>query len=549
LDLLGVERVIVVDDQFTPPWEVMLAFEPGEAPELENLPAPPEDSDYDAHVAEHWANVPVADKLKAKKLALKVEGFEDPTGDPTGLRALIGDRSFRGMTLHQWEAEATRQFTTGQRALILFDVNFQQETGDPDDEAGLDPAARALKEEHEHIIGLLTTKTSSGGEGASADAWAGRAGIDRADLVVVNKNLLGDPENPEEIGLAVQQIRAALQASQLSRLRAAVESSVREGLADVGTVLSGSSPRVLEDLVFKASREGGEWEGDTWFRLYGTLGFDRARRKVALDKRVRRAIADVRNLLHARPQPTDDESIALAEEVQKAECYADAEYLNHAGLPIANGDIFRNRAGTAFVLVDQPCDLMLRPDGRARDPRTVTLLPIKLHRDSGDGEPSAYRLPPGAPLTPGDWEVRFRPEYHVAFDVLDMVSFNTEGRASLRPPRGTAVSPLLPGLQRRYDEISKSAADLDKQLEQVALLLEGKHITKQIATQLRHSILHAGGPFKATLHSSPTPFAFDCLRIGRLSGTYADALLAAHAVARSRTVHAHELTRIVSEDG
>lgn len=548
LSLLDVQRVIVVDDQFMPPPALYtLNYEPENGPSLPNLPPLPEDTDFEDHVAAHWADVPVNAKLDLQREAKKQDGYIDPIGDPTGIKQLIGDRPFFGMTLHEWTDKRDGLLRGGQRALILFDVNFKDETGDAEGEEGLEPAGYAVRATDRHIVGLLTTKTTRGGEEASAGAWASRADVAKADLVVINKTLLAEPDNHDDIALAVQQIRTALQASQLRVLRGTVRDSLQAAIDAAADRLGDRSASVLEDLVFKASREGGEWEGDTWFRLYETLGLDRARRAVATDSRARRAITDVRNLIHVRNEPPSDASAALASEVQDAESYESGEYLNAAGLPIANGDIFETNTGTKFVLVGQPCDLSLRPTGRSRDPDTATLLPIKRQGEDDDAEHSAYVLPKGAILGEERWEVRFRPEHHVAFNVLDLVSFNSEGVASLKPPRGKALTPLLPGLQARHDAITRAAERLLPSLEAVDKMQAEKHITKDVADGLRRAILNGSGPFKATLTARPAPYAFHCRRIARLSGSYADALLATHASARSRTAHAHELTRIVAD--
>lgn len=547
LDSLDVQRVVVVDDQFTPRPTVMLAWPDGEGPELEGLPPLPEGADYVEHVREHWPAVPIAEKLRAKNLARDVDGTDQQEPDPTGLRDLIGSRPFHGMTLHEWEQVEEQQLRTRKRALILFDVNFTDEGPDRGAEEGLHPAGRALRENTNHIVGLLTTQTSDGDEDASAEAWAPRAGVGRSDLVVVNKNFIDDPGDDERIKTLVEQIRKTLQASQLRQLRETVHAALQEGLDEAGVTLQQRSPTALEDLVFKVSLDGGEWEGDTWFRLYETLGLHRARRAVALNEQARSAICDVRTLLQARSEKAHDGSQALAREVQAAESYDDADYINAAGLPVANGDIFQAGTGPAFILVGQPCDLTLHVSGRSRSPQTATLLPIKQREADDETEPSSYRLPDGSPLEGDGWEVRFRPEHHVSFDVLDLVSFNKEGRATLAPAKGTALSPLLPGLQARHREITKVHAGLVQPLAKIDELKQAKHLSAATATQLRRSLLNGGGPFKATLSSRPTPFAFDCRRIGRLSGTYADALLAAHSGARSRTAHAHELTRIVND--
>jgi hypothetical protein len=550
LTLLGVQRVLVVDDDFTPPAAVYtMAFEPGEGPKLVGLPELPKGEDYDEHVGKHWPEVPVAEKLKVMGEARKVAGFSDPTGDPTGLRELVGEEmSFKGMTLHEWKADREKLLGDTRRALILFDVNFGQETGDANDEAGLGPAGEVLNGAYDHIVGLLTTKVASGGVEAAASHWAPGADVDRAGLVVINKKLLGDTSDSGNIAELAEQIRTTLQASQLRKLREEVQDSLDRGLDFAAKTLSGRSPTVLEDLVFQASHDGGEWEGDTWFRLYSTLGLARARRGVAVDKTTRRAIEDVRKLLHIRSPHIDKESEALAAEIEQAESYDGADYINQAGLPIVNGDIFQTKAGQTFILVGQPCDLTLRPDGRTREPRTATLLQIKQCSDAVErAETSSYRLPAGSPVGDGEWEVRFRPEHHVSFDVLDLVSLNTDGRATIKPTKGTTLSPLLPGLQSRADAIEKTATDAGKLLAVIEELAQNKSITPTIYNKLRHSILNAGGPIKATLSAVPTPFAFDCVRVGRLSGSYADALLAAYAAAQSRIAHAHELTRIVAE--
>jgi hypothetical protein len=548
LTLLGVERVLVIDDDFAPPASTYtLAFDPGHGPKVEGLPELPDGGDYEDHVQRHWDAVPIAEKVKVLVAALKVEGFVDPRGDPTGLRDLVEPCYFRGMTLYEWQRLSEKLLADKRRALVLFDVNFGRETGDSDDTAGLVPAGEVLNGGYDHIVGLLTTKVAAGDEESAAQGWAPDAHVDRSRLVVVNKNLLGDPDNSGDISEVVEQIRRTLQASQILRLREKVRASLEGGLARAAEMIGERSSTMLEDLVFRASREGGEWEGDTWFRLYGTLGLAHARRVVAVDKSTRRAIEDVRNLLHERTDGAREESAVLAAEVERAEAYEGSDYVNEAGLPIANGDIFKIKAGPAYILVGQPCDLMLRPDGRARDPRTATLLPIKPRSEVIErGEISSYQLPLGSPLGDGEWEVRFRPGHHVLFDVLDLVSFNTEGRATTRPKKGTALTPLLPGLQARSDAIEKNVAEATKLLEVIETLVQSESITSAVANKLRHSVLAAGGPIKATLIGTPTPFAFDCVRIGRLAGSYADALRAAYSAAQSRIAHEHELTRIVT---
>ena len=548
LDLLNIERVVVVDDDFLAgPGEFVEAVEAGDAPELGSLGAVPDGAELSAHAASNWDAISVDDKVRVRIATMK--GRRDYP-DPTGLRALIGEQEFKGLAMAEWQKLSERLLGANKRTLLLFDVDLGGETGKQNDTSGLQLAADALAVGSKQIIGLLTSKAEVGQEEPTAARWARSSHVQAAEFVVVNKRLLRDGTE-QSITQAIEQIRATLQAAQLSRLRAKVRAALDDGISNADDELGGRSPSILEDVVFRSSHEGGEWEGDTWFRLYNTLGLDRARRTVAIDPEVRSAIADVRRLLQSRPQQPHPDSAALASEVEAAEAYEDADYINGAGLPIANGDFFRAKDDPVYVLVGQPCDLALRPDGRAYAPTTATLLPVKRvpkGRAATEEDRSAYRLPDGGPLGSGDWEVRFRPEYHVAFDLLDLCSLNTSGKTTTHPSSGTALDPLLPGVKVRMDEILKAQTALQKLLAQIDELQEAKRLEAQAANRIRRQLLAIRQPFSVQLGRKPAAFEFGAERIGRLAGSYADALLAAHSSARARTAHAHELTRIVRRD-
>ncbi len=67
-----------------------------------------------------------------------------------------------------------------------------------------------------------------------------------------------------------------------------------------------------------------------------------------------------------------------AEKLAVAEVYDTEADLNLLHLPVEFGDIFRSDGGDQYVVVAQPCDLMVRKDGRRkrddRDERQVLAL-------------------------------------------------------------------------------------------------------------------------------------------------------------------------------
>ena len=582
LDKLDIERVVVVDDSFLmSTTQASIVFGEHGLPELDSLPPLQEGGDVENHLAEHWENIEVADNVKAKKVARKNAGWAAP--DATGLKQLLDGPEFLGLTLFEWErGEDSKVMDRAKRSLVLFDVDFSAETHTEDDRTGLRFAADALAT-RKQVVGLLTNKAPVGEEEESASAWAQASQVPASEFVIVNKNLLGDEEDPDALDDAVEQIRTTLQAARIRRLRDKVREALDKGIEEADARLGADTPGALEDVVFKASHDGGEWEGDTWFRVYAVLGLNQAKREVAKDLEARTAIADVRELLRLRQPATQDASKDLAIDVVRAESYDDADYVNGAGLPVANGDIFQSAGGTFFILVGQPCDLALRPEGRAYEPATATLLLIKpssaaksgagpadcgeaskeveqtpASTQTGAAEPatkaddgeerSAFKLPDGGPMGASDWEVRFRPELHAPFDVLDLCSLNTEGLATTKPKPQQALAPLLPGVAKRRQQILEAEAKSKKVLAHIDQMQEKKHLGAQPAKQLRLAVLDFSGPFLPSLNGKPAPYEFGCRRVGRLAGSYADALLAAHSNARSRTAHAHELTRIVRSD-
>ena len=81
---------------------------------------------------------------------------------------------------------------------------------------------------------------------------------------------------------------------------------------------------------------------------------------------VQESMACLRELDQLRDYPPYQPSLE-AERLYQREVYEDAEYLSRLHTPIELGDLFRKENGSKrFVLVAQPCDLMVRNDGSGR---------------------------------------------------------------------------------------------------------------------------------------------------------------------------------------
>lgn len=563
LEILGIDRVVVVDDQFLPQLsQVEDVFE--KPPEIDGLAVPAE-TPFDTFLSNNWDELSPEVKIALRDTAIEL-GAKTYTGDPLQLEWLADSAEYIGLTQTEWEEQREEKLEGAQRALILFDVNFKSETGDADDDSGLALARSEFQQKSRHVVGLLTGEERR-------EEWVRKVDITESELVIVDKRLASS-EGKKDRQQAIEQIRTALQAAQLSSLRRRVRERFYEELDAVEKRLTGNAPSVLEDVVFRTSSEGGAWEADTWFRFFEALGSTNAKLKLAKNKDVRTDIAAVRQLLALKPERVDSkESVDLIRDLDEKEAYYGKDAINEAGMPIANGDIFKTDTGKLFVLVGQPCDLEIRSDGRrARDVDAATLLPLKPTRrkiphraedqQEGEQEPrqaqappvqeetrSAFKMPPGCPGGSDEKEALMKPEFTVSLDILDLVSYNESGKAELNPEADDGLNPHLPGLQKRLDKIKDEAAKTIKKVEFAEKLREAGELDKTSRNQIQKGLFRGWPPFQpANGAMGSGSYSFNFKRIGRLRGTYADALLVAHAAARSRTAHAYRLSRILASE-
>lgn len=117
-----------------------------------------------------------------------------------------------------------------------------------------------------------------------------------------------------------------------------------------------------------------------------------------------------------------------------AEIWEDEDLINHSFSPIACGDVFeldQDEKGTAglnkrFVLLGQPCDIALRPDGRRAHELAFFVLLKEQEAGESQRSPKAYPLP--FKLNGKQWACDFRTTTVVRLDVLDLASFRTDGK-------------------------------------------------------------------------------------------------------------------------
>ncbi len=205
----------------------------------------------------------------------------------------------------------------------------------------------------------------------------------------------------------------------------------------------------LDTAVFENSLREGASEVDVLSRILSS------RQRTQVDAQIAGALDDVHSpltrmrklrLLKPMPDlPAGDASLLL--QWRRDEVFDAGERLNALRAPLACGDVFQKTATAShFVLLGQPCDLMVRSNGdrAAREGILVRVRPFAAARGSGG---RFFEVPP---LDSSDsWALDFRQWASVNLDCLEWASFNNDGRVFFSPSSDPPMG-LLPGWERRF---------------------------------------------------------------------------------------------------
>ena len=436
LDVVGITRVIVVDDAFEPTLDELIAagrcIPAVEAPIAEIGPVDfaEEPEVWQGELRERWELLG-GDRRRRALEDLRARSSSAPITDPElgRLRDLMTSVDFRSLTPAEYDSEfeAIVQQAAENPTLILFDRNL----GEGDSNGGLRLVITLYKADPENTIwaGILTNTVQQEHEGQAWDELSDKPGINSERFVLLSKSHL--TEHSESF---VEALRIALMARPASRLLRAVAGSISDATAAAQQDVSRMNASEFERVVFGLARDEGIWEVDVLLRLFDTNLRQCVRSSLHERRDVQESLARLRTLDQLRDYPPNQPSLE-AERIYQRELYEDADYLSRLHTPIELGDLFRKENGSKrFVLVAQPCDLMVRNDGSGRrspDLSIVILLPIR------DSDPNAGKSGSEALRTVFElrafshaksaWVEVDRP-VPVPVEALDYCVFNEDGR-------------------------------------------------------------------------------------------------------------------------
>jgi hypothetical protein len=216
--------------------------------------------------------------------------------------------------------------------------------------------------------------------------------------------------------------------------------------------------------------------------------------------------------------------------------------LNGNHLPIELGDIFEKTSGGStkkFILLAQPCDLMIRSDGK-RYPEIEHVPLVEVVSASEQPKYSEEMVYFGENATE-KWFVKFKQFHQVRINLMDLCSFNSDG-ISVIPIEGDCDLSLRPGMLKRFIMLQKENKSLFDKLSIFNPKKGETGLVMQTKTAIKNSIegeLLKAGLFKGeTIEREGSYYmGFNCKRIGRLDRTRAYGMLMIYTSNLSRPAY------------
>lgn len=537
LDMLGVTRVICVDDVYGRTWQdddLLIAQLSLSETELRDIFGRPDDvfpDDRDVRrqsFREAWRSVEAQNREHIATRIMTAAAAREPD-EPSDLTAshaladIIGKDRLTTLRPSEWPAmkQEVKQARSADRTLLLFDQDLRDEGGP---EGGMVLAQDVLADTEigdRVMCGLLTHTATIENQ---HERWMelAKPPLDQDRFIVVAKGWLSrDP-----LGFArMLKLVALLPDCRAMKLKSKelldkANEKAHEGIDKIHV-------NDFDSMVFRASKQEGLWEPDMLFRLFGIYHRSAVRKLAHTDNELKMVATRLRSVSDI---PTDSpSSIPLTTwKVQREELYDEGTYINELHLPIEVGDIFVKTDGQTekyYILLGQPCDLMVRSDGK-RTPEVSDVILAEIYT-ADQAKQHSVSLPYFSHDDPKKrYFVRLRPIHSVHPCVLDLCVYNSNGIATINvdaecPPN------VLPAWKAKHAYLKKGALGLlrrygefgaGKVRDGAALAYMKSESSKQFPVITSNTDLFRASMSFATGSRS---LSFNCKRVMRIQATRA----------------------------
>jgi hypothetical protein len=547
LNTLRLTRVVCVDDTYVDeiPVEVVMvaacslekAALKKALPELEE-PIPEDDDVLKEQIRRLWNKLEEPVRMDHAKSILTAEGLRDNAAtddfrDASILRELIPKGMLTELSPEQWEEHGNQLLKANakQPTLFLFDQDLSK--GGGAEEGGIMIISSLLAGKDPALIcGLLTHTVTPENQPQKWVELSTAHNIDRDRFLVVPKRYISkDPV------LFAQTLKLVALSPDFTILKQKTAGIIGDAVLTASRHIDDISIYDLDHIVFQVSADEGLWEPDMLFRLHALFHRLESQRlaheggELETIARRLRSVSQIPTLTAFVPAST-------TWQIQRKELYEPAEHLNKNHLPLELGDIFiktNTESRKCYILLAQPCDLMVRSDGR-RKPEVVHV-PLAEIAPAPDRPQFSEEMEYFGESPSKNWYVKLKRVHQVRVNLLDLCTFNDEGSATMQVDDEPPDS-IRPAWKARYAILAKLFGRLLKQLDVLSPSEGELPGVKEIKSGLMSDLLDEGLFKGKAFNQNDRPIiAYNCRRVCRLSRARAFGLLMIYTGLLSRPAY------------
>ncbi len=502
---------------------------------------------------------------------------EPDIGTALQLREILSNHDFKELSLAEWKdkKENILNEAKNNNTLILFDQDMTQEKGTDDE--GVKQIAATLS--HEGLTGvycgLLSHTGSIDEEPEKWEQLVSDYGVPKSKFLFIAKSRLNKP-----LGFA-RMLKLMTISPDCHSLNVKAKEIYTAALDKAKEEIDKIGIYDFEHIVFSHSQEEGTWEPDTLFRLYSLfhkkITIQEARGNIELNTLVNRIRKVSQIPLPSKAEETPKHN---SWRIQKEELYMDADYINGLHLPIELGDIFEftkeDGKTKKYVLLGQPCDLMVRPKkdgnpgGRHHTVNESVIAEInefyKNEPENGDTEDDnsgamenailaeiaeydekkdRNPIPKPDPfasqvlsyysdLKDKESYAMFRKTQNIRLSILDLCVFQPDGAAKIEIGKDCHEG-VIPSWQDHYKRLQKEFKKAVNRFKRINEAVENK-VKKDDIQHVLNAIIPPSSltnTFKGKIDGQTVEYPLK--RIGRINQTRAVAILSRYAGFLART--------------
>jgi len=540
LEALKITRVVCVDDDY-PRFNhadaigICVEIGPEKSKSIAGLESIPFDSHEDVWKEKfkmNWDGLTEPKRIAIGTALRAAKGDEPSVESISTLAELLDFCELKELLPSEWDAQKQQliEESATKITLFLFDRHLSGEGENDGKDAGIKLLEEAIESE-KTICGILSSTIQIDEEYEQWNEFIAEHNIPADRFVLISKEHLEADES--KLGFA-RMIKLAVLNSPCKQLADLVVQAIKSGVADAHKDVSEIRIYDFEDIVFRKSRDEGEWEPDTLYRIFGLFQKGKVRQQIKGNTDIQKLVQKIRSVLDIQTH-TSFSSRPTSWKIQRMDWYEDAADLNAHNVPISLGDIFEKPGGKRFVLLAQPCDLMIRSDGkRAYGLSEVYLAEIFKSEEHHDGE---FELKYFDQNDGTSHFVRFGFRHAVFLDMLDLCAINADGVARyIKEMKAPEI--MIRSLKER---IQKLSGGYEAAIAKISAL-EYKQRTKEAVRELTPPS-SSQALFASTFEAKPPAIVYQCKRVGRISSPYSDALLSAFCAHLSRPAFAVDFAR------